>query len=165
MRRLLLAVCAAALFGPFFAHAQATLNSYQTVDINASADKVWGIIKGFDTLHHWHPAFSGAKITSGKDGVPGAMRTLTLKDGPSFEEELLAFDNAGRKLRYRIVGDSPLPVVDYVSTMQVLSIGANQSTMIWRGSYKAKNVKDEDALKAINGAYRAGLDNLKKVAE
>ena len=165
MRRLLLAVCAALLLTPLFAQAQATLNSYQTVDINASADKVWGIIKGFDTLHKWHPAFSAAKITSGQDGVPGAMRTLTLKDGPSFDEELLAFDNAARKLRYRIVGEAPLPVVDYVSTMEVLATGPNQSTMIWRGSYKAKNAKDDDVLKIIDGAYRAGLDNLKKVAE
>lgn len=165
MRRMLLAAASALLLAPLFAHAQNTLNSYQTVDIKASADKVWGIIKGFDTLHNWHPAFSAAKIISGKDGVPGAMRTLTLKDGPSFDEELLAFDNAARKLRYRIVGEAPLPVTDYDSTMQVLATGPNQSTMIWRSSYKAKGAKDEEAMKAIDGAYRAGLDNLKKLAE
>jgi hypothetical protein len=163
MKKLLLA--AALLIAPLGAHAQGTLNSYQTVDIRASADKVWGIIKGFETLHSWHPAFSSAKIISGQDGVPGVMRTLTLKDGPSFDEELLAFDNAKRKLRYRIVGDSPLPVTDYDSTMEVLSTGANASTMIWRSSYKAKAAKDDDAMKVINGAYRAGLDNLKKLAE
>jgi hypothetical protein len=163
MRKLLLA--GVLLLAPLGAHAQGTLNSYQTVDIQASADKVWGIIKSFETLHNWHPAFSSAKIIGGQDGVPGAMRTLTLKDGPSFNEELLAFNNAARKLRYRIVGDSPLPVTDYDSTMEVLSTGPNASTMIWRSSYKAKAVKDDEAMKVVNGAYRAGLDNLKKLAE
>jgi hypothetical protein len=163
MRKLLL--MGALLLAPLAAHAQGTLNSYQTVDIQASADKVWGIIKSFETLHNWHPAFSSAKIISGKDGVPGAMRTLTLKDGPSFDEELLAFDNAARKLRYKIVGDAPLPITDYDSTMQVLATGPNASTMIWRSSYKAKGAPDDEAMKVINGAYRAGLDNLKKLAE
>jgi hypothetical protein len=163
MRQLLLA--GVLLIAPLGAQAQGTLNSYQTVDIKASADKVWGIVKGFDTLQNWHPAFSSAKIIGGKDGVPGAMRTLTLKDGPSFDEELLAFDNAARKLRYKIVGEAPLPVTDYDSTMQVLATGTNTSTMIWRSSYKAKGAKDDEAMKVIDGAYRAGLDNLKKLAE
>jgi hypothetical protein len=163
MKKLLLA--AALLIVPLGAHAQGTLNSYQTVDIKASADKVWGIIKGFDTLQNWHPAFSSAKIIGGRDGVPGAMRTLTLKDGPSFDEELLAFDNGARKLRYKIVGEAPLPVTDYDSTMQVLATGSNTSTMVWRSSYKAKGASDADAMKVIDGAYRAGLDNLKQLAE
>ena len=163
MRTILLA--GALLVAPLAALAQGTLNSYQTVDIKASADKVWGIIKGFETLHSWHPAFSSAKIIGGQDGVPGAMRTLTLKDGPSFDEELLAFDNGARKLRYKIVGDSPLPITDYESTMEVLASGSNASTVIWRSSYKAKGVKDDEAMKVIDGAYRAGLDNLKKLAE
>jgi hypothetical protein len=37
--------------------------------------------------------------------------------------------------------------------------------MIWRSSYKAKGAPDDEAMKVINGAYRAGLDNLKKLAE
>ena len=59
------------------------------------------------------------------------MRRLTVKDGgPSFEEELLEWDAWDRKLRYRIVGENPLPVTDYQSTIEVLKTGRNEATVV-----------------------------------
>jgi mxaD protein len=156
---------AAALLMPLAAWAQNTLNVYQTVDVDASAADAWNVVKNYDNLHGWHPAFESAVITSGQNNTPGAMRRLTLKGGGSFDEELLAFDEGTRKLRYRIVGDSPLPIDNYDSTIQVISTGPATSTVVWRGSFTAKGVKDEEAMNVITGAYRAGLDNLARVVE
>lgn len=158
-------VLLAALLTPFAAGAQNTLNVYQTVDIAASPDASWNAVKNYDNLHGWHPAFESTQLTSGQNNTPGAMRRLTLKGGGSFDEELLAFDGNARKLRYRIVGPSPLPIDNYDSTIEVVSAAPGSSTVIWRSSFTAKGVTDDEAIKVIIGAYRAGLDNLKQIVE
>ena len=48
----------------------------------------------------------------------GAVRVLMTKDGGKFTEELVDFDAAARSYQYRII-ESPAPVTDYVSTVQV----------------------------------------------
>jgi mxaD protein len=154
-----------ALLMPVAASAQNTLNVYQTVDVDASAGDTWNVVKNYDNLHGWHPAFESTQITSGQNNTPGAMRRLTLRGAGSFDEELLAFDEQTRKLRYRIVGDSPLPIDNYDSTIQVIPTGPVTSTVVWRGSFTAKGVKDDEAINVITGAYRAGLDNLGRVVE
>jgi mxaD protein len=158
-------VLLAALLLPYAASAQSILNVYQTVDVDASAGDTWNAVKNYDNLHGWHPAFESTEITSGENNTPGAMRRLTLKGGGSFDEELLAFDEKTRKLRYRIVGDSPLPIDNYDSTIQVIPTGPLTSMVVWRGSFTANGVKDDEAVTVITGAYRAGLDNLAQVVE
>ena len=155
----------AALLAPVVAGAQSRLNVYETVDVNAPARKVWDAVKDFNGLSKWHPAFSEAIIVEGQNNTPGAKRKLTLKDGPSFIEELIAFDDKGMTLRYVILGDAPLPVAEYDSTLKVVALGPNTSAVIWRGAFFAKGAKDDDVIKALRGAYRAGLDNVKKTNE
>ena len=157
----------ALLFAPMVGLAQGMLNVYQTQDVSAPADKVWDAIKDFDGLSSWHPLFAESVLLSGENNVPGTMRRLTVKDGgPSFEEELLEWDAWDRKLRYRIVGENPLPVTDYQSTIEVLKTGRNEATVIWRGQFAAKpGNEDQDVVNFITGAYRAGLDNLKQMVE
>src|SRR5260370_10741361 len=76
----------------FPAAAQGTLNSYQTIDIKAPIWTVWDAVKAYDGLHKWHPMFADDELNSrATDGV-GAVRTLTVKDGPRFDEELLSLD-------------------------------------------------------------------------
>jgi mxaD protein len=159
------ALLAAALLLPFAAQAQNTLNVYQTVDIRATPDAAWNAVKNFDNLQSWHPAFESTQILSGGNNAPGTFRKLTLKGGGSFDEELLAFDDKARKMRYRIVGDSPLPIDNYDSTIQVFSAAPGTATVVWRSSFTAKGIKDDEAIAAIIGAYRAGLDNLANIVE
>lgn len=157
----------ALLFVPLFAWAQGTrLNSYQTVDVQASPQKVWDAIKDFDGLNRWHPVFSADVLTGGTNNTPGATRRLTVKDGPSFDEELLAFDDDGMSLTYRIIGTNDLPVDNYVSTLSVVRTGRNSSAVLWRGSFNAKpGNKDNEVIQFIDGVYRAGLDNLKSIVK
>jgi mxaD protein len=151
------------LCAPALAGAQGTLN--ETVEIGAGAGLAWDTVKNYDDLHGWHPAFESTQLTSWTNNTPGAMRRLTLKGGGSFDEELLAFDDDARVLRYRIVGDSPLPIDNYDSTIEVVSTGSGSCAVIWRSTFTAKGVGDADAVNVIVGAYRAGLDNLRQIAE
>ncbi len=157
----------ALLLAPSLALAEGgMINAYQTVDVNLPAAEVWDRIRVFDGLAGWHPVFSEVVLLSGENESPGATRRLTVKDGPSFEEELLELDDERMRLRYKIIGENELPIDTYDSTIQVVKTGPGRSSVLWRGSFKAKpGNKDEDMIKFIEGVYRAGLDNLKRPVE
>jgi hypothetical protein len=149
--------------------AQNTLNAYQTIDIRASVWDVWDAVKDFDGVPNWHPMFSGDEIKSGTNNEVGAVRTLTVKDdGPSFDEELLSFDPLDKRFSYRVIDPAPLPVADYVSTLQVLPSGRGNTTIAWRSSFRNNSdgqMTDEEVIGFINDAYRAGLENIKIMLE
>lgn len=166
MKKSLLAMLFIGLCAPLLALAQSTLNAYQIVEIQADARKVWDIAKNWDNLHGWHPVFANDELTGGSNNTVGATRRLTIKDGPSFDEELLAFDDEDMKLTYRIIGENPLPITDYESTLTVVELATGRSLVVWRGAFASKpEQKDDDNLNLINGVYDAGLDNLKSMVE
>jgi mxaD protein len=144
----------------------------EMIEINAKPAEVWNIVKNFDGLVNWHPAFSGSPLVKGKNGQVGAVRALTLKDGPTFTEELLAYNESAMAFTYNVV-ESPLPIDHYQSSMSVKPSANGGSTVSWVGTWKRKNPRDNppeaesDAatLKLISGAYQAGLETVKKKAE
>jgi hypothetical protein len=97
---------------------------------------------------------------------------LTVKDGPTFTEELLAINNSSMALTYNII-ESPLPLDHYLSTITVKPNGSGGSTVTWIGTFVRKNPRDSlpegesdaGAVKFIAGAYAGGLQNLKQVME
>ena len=102
--------------------AMSGLTTNKSVEINAAPSAVWNIVKDFDGLNKWHPAFSKDVITKGGNGQVGSVRAVTLKDGPTFTEEMTAYDDAKMMFSYRII-ESPLPVDQYKSTLTVAPKG------------------------------------------
>ncbi|MEA3179859.1 MAG: hypothetical protein QOI59_3382 [Gammaproteobacteria bacterium] len=153
-----------------FADPPKTLKITKSVDIAAPVDKVWDAVKDFDSLNKWHPGFAKDEIQKGENNKPGAVRKLTIKDGPSFTEELLAFDDAKHTYKYRII-ESPLPLRDYVSHITVSPGAKGGSHVTWVGTFKRKSTSDtppeaendDAANKLITGVYEGGLANLKKM--
>ena len=149
-----------------------TLHVTETVEIKAPPDKVWAAIKDFDGLAKWHPGFASDELVSGGNGKVGAVRKLTIKDGPVITERLLAYDEAKHSFRYTIT-ESPLPITHYTSTISLQARSPGLTRVTWSGRFKRKNVSDNppeaesDAgvTKLIKGVYRGGLDNLKKLLE
>src|SRR5262245_14267959 len=165
MHLLLALAMALALAAPLATHADI---AQQSVEIKASPQTVWDVVKDYDGLAKWHPAFKGDVIKSGRNNTKGAVRTLTLEDGASFDEELLKFDDKKMFFRYRIVGDSPFPITHYISTLSVKKGKGGTTKVIWQGKFDNKpgsGKTDQEVVEMINGAYRAGLDNLKKLIE
>jgi len=133
----------------------------ERVEVAVPQDKTWELIKDFGSWQNWHPALASDEITSGKGNSRGTVRVLTTKDGAKITEQLVHYQPKAFSYTYRIT-DSPLPVTDYVSTIQVKP-SKSGSVVIWMSHFKAKEGStDEDAAKAIRGIYRAGLDSLKE---
>lgn len=146
-----------------------TLNTFESIRVAAPADKAFGVVARWDALQSWCPAFAKTEIVSGGNAV-GSVRAITLKDGPTFTEELLALDTAGRSYKYKII-ESPLPIVEYVSTVRVYDMG-DYSEIVWLASYKRRAQENPTAesddpamMNLVKGLYKACLGNAKKVAE
>ncbi len=176
MRRLALtsAVVIAALAATTAqAHGPTRKKVEETVEINASPDKVWKVIGNFQDMS-WLPP---VEKTEGTDGnTPDkAKRTLTLKGGATVEENLYKYSAEKMSYSYRIekVDVKTLPVNDYSSTLKVEADGDGKSKVSWDGAFyrgymnndPPPELNDEASQKAVRGLYRTGLDALKAKVE
>ena len=100
------------------AHGPTRQKVKETIEINASADKVWEVIGNFQDLN-WHPAIEKTEGEGGND--VGAKRTLTLGGGGVINELLNKYSAEKRSLSYEIteVDVKVLPVNNYSSTLSV----------------------------------------------
>lgn len=168
MKNLLKAVIAGAALLSLSAHADGILNSYVSMRIDANASRIWDVVKDFDGLENWHPMFSDDVLKSGTNNEVGAVRTLTLKDGPSFDEELLEWDANERTYTYRVLDPNPLPILEYKSTLSIMQISPGVSDVTWRSAYLNNSngqMSDDELIAFLNGAYRAGLEVVKSKVE
>ncbi|HKY78170.1 MAG TPA: SRPBCC family protein [Acidimicrobiia bacterium] len=128
----------------------------QSVRLPAPVTEVWKRIGGFNALPDWHPMVQKSELAKG-----GAERKLTLPGGATIVEKLESKDDKSYRYSYSIT-DSPLPVADYHSTIEVHQEG-KESVVEWMGRFEPKGTSAEDAQKAIQDIYKAGMDNLQKM--
>ncbi|MEP9354434.1 SRPBCC family protein [Xanthobacter sp. KR7-65] len=154
------------------AHGPTRKKVTESVEINASADKVWAAMGNFQDMG-WLPV---VEKTEGKGGNEvDATRTLTLKGGGTIDEVLYKFEPEQKSYSYRIttVDVKVLPVTNYSSTLVVVPVDAAHSKVEWRGAFyrgypnndPPPELNDDAAVAAVTGVYRAGLDALKAKLE
>ena len=144
----------------------------QTIEIKASPDAVWGKISDFNGLNTWHPAVAKSEILSGTNNQKGAVRLLTLQDGGTIKEKLLRYSAKGKSFKYSII-EGVLPVSHYESVIRVKPGKNGGSVVEWFGKFRRKSPlvnppageDDATAKNTITSVYKAGLENLKKLAE
>jgi Polyketide cyclase / dehydrase and lipid transport len=154
-----------------FAHGPSRQKVTETVEINASPEKVWKAIGNFQDMS-WHPAVEKTEGAGGNE--VNATRTLTLKSGGQINEKLIQYDPA--KMTYKYEMEHPdvkvIPVNNYSSILSVKGEG-DKSKVEWRGAFyrgfmnndPPPELNDEAAKKAVTGIYRSGLDALKEKME
>jgi Polyketide cyclase / dehydrase and lipid transport len=130
------------------------LDTKKQATVGAGPDAAWAAIGDFCGIAGWHPAVEACGLSE-RGGK--TLRTLSLKGGGTIVEELVARDEADRSYTYRIV-ESPLPVANYESTIEVEDAGG--TVIVWSGTFDAKGAPDADAVGVIEGIYQGGLDSL-----
>jgi hypothetical protein len=124
------------------------------IDIPATADQVWQLIGGFDSLPDWLPFIPKSELSEG-----GRVRSLQTADGAVVVERLEAFDNAGKTYSYSIL-QAPFPATDYLATISVEAQG--QGTRVtWSGRFAPVGVSDEEVVALFTGIYQGGLEALR----
>jgi hypothetical protein len=128
-------------------------------EIAAPAAKVWALMRGFGDLMQWMQGLESCQLAG--SGV-GAVRTVTLSGGLRLQERLEAFDDAGRSFSYAIVGNSPLPMRDYLSKVKIRETGPTACEVAWEGRFEPNAGSEAAMQKAVRGIYTNGIAALRK---
>ncbi len=165
--------------GAVFAHGPVRAKMTASITIDASADKVWDVIKNYDDMS-WHPGIKSA--TADKGNKKGSVRILTLANGGTITEEMKAYKADKMSYKYKItdmgsVGtvhhagqdeDIPvLPVENYAATLSVKDKGG-KSEVTWVATYyrayvnnnPPEELNEKAADKAVTAVLTDGLTSL-----
>jgi hypothetical protein len=124
------------------------------IDIPASADQVWQLIGGFNSLPDWLPFIPQSELSEG-----GRVRSLQTADGAVVVERLQAFDDAAKTYSYSIL-QAPFPATDYLATISVEAQGQG-ARVTWSGRFAPVGVSDEEVVALFTGIYQGGLEALR----
>ena len=119
---------------------------------------VWKLIGEFNSLDVWLPPVVTSSFT-GEPTKPGAIRVLGLGGDASVTEKLISYDPVKHSYSYAFV-KSPLPVKNYVATIELSPTPDGKTIVKWRGTFDAAGAPDDKAKEAIQGIYDAGLTKL-----
>ncbi|MEU5037965.1 SRPBCC family protein [Streptomyces rubiginosohelvolus] len=123
-----------------------------STELPVSADRVWQLIGGFDSLPDWLPYIPTSELSEG-----GRVRTLVNEEGGVIVERLEAFDNAARSYSYSILR-APFPVTGYLSTITVHEGSApDRACVEWSGTFTPDGIGDDEAAALFHGIYADGL--------
>ena len=139
----------------------AQLTASKEMAVNASPETVWKMIGDFNHLDVWHPLVTASELTSRSSDEIGAIRVLTLGNGATITEKLVANDDTSHTYSYAIT-ESPLPVADYVGTIRVSEGMDGKAVVTWSSVFDAHNATNDEAINSTLGIYDAGLSNLVK---
>jgi len=124
--------------------------------VAAPAKQCWEVLSDFGGVADTSPAIESCEVEG--EGV-GAVRTLGLAGGVTLQERLEAHDEAGMTYSYSIVGESPMPFTDYLSTVTIEPAGDDACIVDWRGRFEPTG-EEAAAARIVNGVYRGGIKSL-----
>ena len=133
------------------------LHHEDQVTLRASAQQAWDAIKNFSDIHTWHPAAVSTEMLVGQNGEPLAVREFQIADGGFVISELLEYDEAGRRFKYRIIKAS-IPLRGYVAEMHVTPTADGGSVVAWSAQFEGPD--EAMAKEIVHGVVKTGLDNL-----
>src|SRR5262245_47227778 len=126
-----------------------------SIELSVSAEKIWRLIGGFNSLPDWSPNILKSEATEG-----GRVRHLATSNGVTIVERLEKFDNAAQSYSYSIV-QAPFPITDYLATISVHDKAGGSGCLVdWSGTFNAKGVSDMEASKLVQGIFEDGLKAL-----
>jgi hypothetical protein len=129
--------------------------------VAAPAAKVWALLGDFGGVAKWGGGMLESCRVEGS-GV-GAVRTIGLSGGGSIQERCEGYDEAGRALTYSIIGKSPIPLRDYLSTCRVVETGPNECRVDWEGRFEPDGVPEDQAQGMVRGIYTGGIATVRKL--
>ncbi|GAN76801.1 SRPBCC family protein [Acidisphaera rubrifaciens] len=127
--------------------------------IPAPAASVWRLLRDFNAHALWHPAVDASAIEDGDAAdVVGAVRAFRLAGGGHLREQLIALSDRERSLTYCLL-EAPVPLYDYVATMQVLPVTASEEALVvWRARFAPPAAQEAALIHMVQAdIYETGL--------
>jgi NADPH:quinone reductase len=130
--------------------------------IDAPIDRVWAVLRDFNSHSAWHPAVGPSQIENGEpaDQV-GCVRNFTLKDGNHIREQLLALSDRDYISTYCIL-DATLPMRNYVATLQLKRVTDGDRTFWhWESTFDVPRGRETEFDELVGGGvYEGGFKGL-----
>jgi NADPH2:quinone reductase len=132
--------------------------------IDAPIDRVWAVLRDFNSHSAWHPAVGDSRIERNEpaDQV-GCVRNFFLKDGNHIREQLLALSDKDYISTYCIL-DATLPMKNYVATVQLKRVTDGERTFWhWESTFNVPKGREQEFDQLVGGGvYEAGFAALQK---
>ena len=130
--------------------------------IDAPIERVWAVLRDFNSHSAWHPAVGPSEIEHGEpaDQV-GCVRSFTLTDGHQVREQLLALSDREYVSTYCIL-DATLPMRNYVATVQLKRVTDGDRTFWhWESTFDVPRGREREFEALVGGGvYEAGFAGL-----
>ncbi len=132
--------------------------------IEASADRVWQRVRGFNDLPRWHPRIRDSRI---EDALPadkvGCIRNFNLQNGDNIREQLLGLSDYDMFCTYSIL-ESPMPLADYIATLRLTPVTDGERCFAeWSAEFSCDPTVEADLIDGIgNDVFQGGFDALKR---
>lgn len=127
----------------------------ETGELGASVDEVWKIVGDFGGLIE---SLGLAPNLEG-EGI-GQTRSISMGPGDPTVERLEERDENAKKIVYSILS-GPIPVSNYVSTMQLSPAGDGRTKLEWSSTFEpAAGTSEADACTMVSGIYKGGIGGL-----
>jgi NADPH:quinone reductase len=130
--------------------------------IDAPIERVWAVLRDFNSHSAWHPAVGPSEIENGEpaDQV-GCIRNFTLKDGNHIREQLLALSDRDCISTYCIL-EATLPMRNYVASLQLKKItDGNRTFWHWESTFDVPRGREREFEQLVGGGvYEGGFKGL-----
>src|SRR5258705_11477733 len=131
--------------------------------IDAPIERVWAVLRDFNSHTAWHPAVGESEIEGGDppDQV-GCVRRFTLRDGNLVREQLLALSDPEHVSTYCIL-DATLPMRRYVATVQLKRVTDGDRTFWhWQSTFDVPRGREQEFEQRVGvGVYEGGFEGLR----
>jgi len=131
--------------------------------IDAPIDRVWAVLRDFNSHGAWHPAVGESRIERNEpaDQV-GCVRNFFLRDGNHIREQLLALSDRDHVSTYCIL-DATLPMRNYVATVQLKKVTDGDRTFWhWESTFEVPKGREREFEQLVGGGvYEGGFAGLR----
>ena len=124
----------------------------QENNLACESDAAWGALADFGNFLAWATGGAGAVRLEG-EGV-GMIRHLDIPGLGLVSERLDRLDHASRTLAYSMVSETMAGMARYSATVQVITDGAGQCCLRWRGDFEPlPGIDSEEVGNSLAGSY------------
>ncbi len=132
--------------------------------IDAPIERVWAVLRDFNSHDAWHPAVADSHIEGGEaaDQV-GCVRNFHLRDGAHIREQLLTLSDDAFVSTYCIL-DATVPLQRYVATVTLKRVTDGDRTFWhWQSTFDTPPGREREFAEMVGtGVYEAGFEGLRR---
>jgi NADPH2:quinone reductase len=125
-------------------------------------ERVWAALRDFGGHSRWHPDMSHSQVENGLDGdVVGCVRRCRIGEQTELREQLVQHSDLHHLCSYAVL-DSPLPLVDHLTTLRLRPVtDSGQTFLHWSAEFRTSKSRAAELNDWLIGVFEAGLRGLR----